>query len=123
MLIPVLTFVVVASVIFGAYWVLMAAPEVREQGSLRKRLKGSEPTRVLRVALLKEQEKLSSIPVLDALLNGSGAPRRGIEDQARLERSSADRRAVRAAVRQRRNGRRFSCLISDTHCGSSALRH
>jgi tight adherence protein B len=72
MLIPILTFVVVASVIFGAYWVLIAAPEVREQGSLRKRLKGVEATQVLRVALLKEQEKLSSIPMLNALLNGSG---------------------------------------------------
>jgi tight adherence protein B len=68
-----LTFVVVGSVIFGAYWVLVAAPEVREQGSLRKRLKGGEPIRVQQVApLLKEQEKLSSIPVLDALLNRSG---------------------------------------------------
>jgi tight adherence protein B len=72
MLIPVLTFVVIASAIFGAYWVLVAAPEVREQGSLRKRLKGGEPTRILRVALLKEQEKLSSIPMLNALLDGSG---------------------------------------------------
>jgi tight adherence protein B len=73
MLIPILTFIVVASGIFGAYWMLIAAPEVREQGSLRKRLKGGEPTRVLRVApLLKEQEKLSSIPLLNALLNGSG---------------------------------------------------
>ena len=72
MLIPVFTFVVVASVIFGAYWVLIAAPEVRDQGSLRKRLKGSEPTRVLRVALLKEQEKLSSIPLLNTMLYSSG---------------------------------------------------
>jgi len=72
MLIPILTFVIVASVIFGAYWVLIAAPEVREQGALRKRLKGGEPTVVRVTTLLKEQEKLSSIPVLNALLNGSG---------------------------------------------------
>ena len=73
MLIPVLTFVVVGSVIFGAYWLLIAAPEVREQGSLRRRLKGGEPAREQRVApLLKEQEKLSSIPLLNALLNRSG---------------------------------------------------
>ena len=74
MLIPVLTFVVVASVIFGAYWVLIASPEVREQGSLRKRLKGGEATRVARTTpLLKEQEQLSSIPLLNALAENASA--------------------------------------------------
>src|SRR3954452_14421725 len=72
MLIAAITFVVVLGVIFGAYWFTVGDPEAREQQKLRRRLKSERPgsTRAAAtIQLLKQETTLSSISVLNALLN------------------------------------------------------
>jgi len=74
MLIVWLTFFGVAGSIFGAYWLLVVVPESREQSSLKQRLKGGEPKAARQgPSLLKEPEQLSGIPIVNDLLQRSGA--------------------------------------------------
>ncbi len=67
MLIPVLTFVVVLAGVFGAYWAFVAGPEAREQMALKRRLRTPKGVEV-KVLLTKEEEALSQIGALNALL-------------------------------------------------------
>ena len=69
------TFVIVLAMILGAYWLLVAQPEDREQSKLRKRLRPQGRLKVLatREGLLKEAQKLSTVSVVDAVLQRSGA--------------------------------------------------
>jgi tight adherence protein B len=67
MLVAVITFVIVLAIVFGAYWVLIAQPEMRQQSKLRRRLKAEDQTQS-RVRLLKEPDALSDIGLLDSLL-------------------------------------------------------
>ena len=75
MLVAVVTFVVVVAVIFGAYWVAVGEPESREQRRLRGRLIADDRQishTSATVKLLKQEEALSSISPLNALLNAAG---------------------------------------------------
>jgi tight adherence protein B len=75
MLIIVLTFVAVLALVFGAYWVVVAGPEARMQRQLRRRLKAEDPVRTKRsanVQLLRKEQALSSIGVLNAALQATG---------------------------------------------------
>lgn len=72
----VITFVTVLGVVFGAYWLVVGQPEAREQQSLKRRLKSEDPERVrvrTNLQLLKQEQTLSEIDVLNALLAGAGA--------------------------------------------------
>jgi tight adherence protein B len=69
------TFVVVLGMILGAYWLLVAQPEDREQSKLRKRLRPQGRIKALggSEGLLKEAQKLSTVQLVDAVLRRSGA--------------------------------------------------
>ena len=76
MLIPIITFVAVVAIVFGAYWFVVGQPETTEQEKLRRRLKAEDPLRLqkqVRIGLLKEQQSFSTIHVLDTVLSQSGA--------------------------------------------------
>jgi tight adherence protein B len=68
----VLTFVLVAGLVYGLYWVFVERPESQEQNALRKRLKRTPKGRLGVGALLKEREKLSEVDVIDTLLGSAG---------------------------------------------------
>lgn len=76
MSVAVLTFVGVLLLVFGAYWFAIAVPEDREQESLKRRLKAEDPELVrasATVKLLKQEEALSGIDVLNAVLGSFGS--------------------------------------------------
>ncbi|MBS1820247.1 MAG: type II secretion system F family protein [Acidobacteria bacterium] len=70
------TFVGVLSVILGAYWVAVGNVEAREQRQLRRRLKAEDVSPVRSTAagsvqLLKQEQRLSNIDHLNAMLASS----------------------------------------------------
>lgn len=62
-----ITFIVVASLIIGAYWFFVARHEEREQSALKRRLKREDPM-LRRLRLLREPEAMSAIGPLNRLL-------------------------------------------------------
>ncbi len=81
MLIPIITFVAVVAIVFGAYWFVVGQPETSEQDKLRRRLKTEDPMRLqkqVRVGLLKEEQSLSTIHVFDTILSQAGVLTRGM---------------------------------------------
>jgi tight adherence protein B len=78
MLPVVLTFVLVAGVIIGLYWLFVAKPESDEQSALRKRMKAGQ-TGTRRAGgttsgggLVRDEAPLSGIAALDRVLHKSG---------------------------------------------------
>jgi tight adherence protein B len=64
------TFVGIAGLILGAYWLFVVWPETRDQSRLRRRLKSEDPIRTqVRVGVLKAQTALSHIGALNWLLS------------------------------------------------------
>ena len=70
-----LTFVLVALIIVGAYWLLVAQPEDREQSALRKRLRPQGRLKALATGpgLVKEAQRLSEVNVVETVLRKSSA--------------------------------------------------
>lgn len=71
-----LTFVGVVSLVFGAYWFFVAEPEQREQVSLKRRLKAEDPDLIrtnTAVKLLKQEQALSGIDLLNVVLSSFGS--------------------------------------------------
>jgi tight adherence protein B len=65
-----LTFVVVAVLVVGIYWVMMERPEAREHGELRKRLRAATGIKgSARIDIVKEADKLSKLKAFDAVLS------------------------------------------------------
>jgi tight adherence protein B len=84
MLFAAITFAVVALIVIGAYWVLIAGPEAREAAALRKRLR-SETSALSKLTLTRDEESLSQIGGLDALLSrfgGISGPIKRLIDEA-----------------------------------------
>src|SRR5262249_14623834 len=78
-------FVAVLAIVLGAYALFVVRPENAEQRQLRKRLRGEAARRRAGPAIVKDAERLSSVPVVDALLiraTGLVAPIRRLIDQA-----------------------------------------
>jgi tight adherence protein B len=73
MMLPVVVFIAVLGIVLGAYLLFVVRPEDREQRLLRKRLKDSARPRVQKASLVKETEPLSSVGVLDAVLQRATA--------------------------------------------------
>jgi len=74
--VAILTFVGVLALIFGTYWFLVAEPEQREQTSLKRRLKSEDPNLVrahTTVKLLKQEQALSGIDLLNVVLTSFGS--------------------------------------------------
>lgn len=67
MVIPGIVFVLVAGIVFGAYWALVLRDEDKAHAALKRRLKAEE-TAQARLRLVREPDKYSSIVVLDRLL-------------------------------------------------------
>jgi tight adherence protein B len=66
------TFVTVLAVVLGAYWVLILRPENRSKATVRRRLRSSGGTvNKTKLTLLREAERLSSVPVLNSILGGA----------------------------------------------------
>jgi tight adherence protein B len=64
-----LTFIIVVALVVGIYWVMLERPETREQGELRKRLRGTTGAKAARIDFVKEVEKLSTLKAFDAVLS------------------------------------------------------
>lgn len=74
MLIPFLTFLGVLAVSLGAYYLLILRPEEESQRQIKRRLRVTPRERLQAAAmggLLKEQERLSNVAVLNQLLSQS----------------------------------------------------
>jgi tight adherence protein B len=68
------TFAVVATLVFGVYWLFLGREESEEQRAIKERLKGARPAPTARVgSVLKPEERLSSIGWLNGLLTQFGA--------------------------------------------------
>src|SRR5918993_2410601 len=65
--IAVSVFALVIAIIFGGYWMAIVRPESGERQSIRQRLRAPRKNRLLK-KLEKEQEKLSSVGGVDAVL-------------------------------------------------------
>src|SRR5262245_28122765 len=63
-------FVGVFGIVTGAYWALVVVPERRGQTAVRRRLRWEEPVQAS-LRLLKKQQALSDIRVLDRLLKSA----------------------------------------------------
>jgi tight adherence protein B len=70
--IPFLTFVVFLAGILGVYWVFIVRPEDAAMGRVRRRLRSAQSLKAsIKAGLLKEQQSMSAIGPLDALLRRS----------------------------------------------------
>jgi tight adherence protein B len=70
MIFVVVTFILVAALVMGIYWVMLERPETREQGALLKRLRSATgPKAAKRIEFIKQAEKLSAVKSIDAVLN------------------------------------------------------
>jgi tight adherence protein B len=67
-LLPVLVFGGVLLLVVGTYWALVLRPEQSQKAAVRKRLVRPKPISAARIALVREVERLSSVPVLQNLL-------------------------------------------------------
>src|SRR5688572_21252655 len=65
--IAVSVFALVVAIIFGGYWMAVVRPETGERQSIRQRLRAPRKHRLLK-KLEKEQEKLSAVGGVDAVL-------------------------------------------------------
>lgn len=68
----IITFVLVLGIIYGLYWFFVERLESEEQNALRQRIRQGAKKKVLVGALLKEQERLSDVGPLDAILRQAG---------------------------------------------------
>ena len=73
MLFAIGTFALVSAIVMGVYWLFVVQPETGARNSLRKRLTGALSRRQDKYVILKPEEQLSSIDVLNATLARSGA--------------------------------------------------
>jgi tight adherence protein B len=70
MIAPILTFVMVVTVVLAAYWLLVERPERSEHNALLTRLEPkTKTTGAVRATLQKEAARLSSVPALNRLLS------------------------------------------------------
>jgi len=68
----VITFVLVAGLVYGVYWFFIDRPESEEQRALKIRLKKSGKARAVLGVLLKQEDRLSDVGPLDAALGKFG---------------------------------------------------
>jgi tight adherence protein B len=67
-LLPALVFGFVLLTVFGAYWALVVRPERAKDQAVRKRLSRPKAATAARAAVVRELERLSSVPALQNLL-------------------------------------------------------
>jgi tight adherence protein B len=67
-LLPLLVFAFVLVTVFGAYWALVLRPDRAKDAAFRQRLTRPKTATAARVVLVKEVERLSSVPAIHNLL-------------------------------------------------------
>jgi tight adherence protein B len=85
MMLALVVFIAVLAIVLGAYLLFVVRPEDQEQRLLRKRLKDADRPRVQKASLVKETEPLSSVGLLDAVLQRTTAvvaPIQGLIEQS-----------------------------------------
>jgi tight adherence protein B len=74
MLVPCFVFVGVLAIVLAPYWLIVVRPDGRERAALRARLRTSlSPSRTAGASLVREQDRLSSVPAVDAMLRRARA--------------------------------------------------
>ena len=68
----IITFVVVAGLIYGLFWFFVERLDSEEQSALKGRLKGKNKSRSVVGALLKAEDRLSDVGALDSALGRMG---------------------------------------------------
>jgi tight adherence protein B len=68
----ILTFVLIAGLVYGVYWFFIERQESEDQQALRNRLKRPGRSRAATVALLKQGERFSDVEAFDAALGKMG---------------------------------------------------
>ncbi len=70
MALPLIVFVIVLGLVFGAYWAFVLRGETEEQKALRKRLRAARmrPTKPAKAGFVQDARKASDVPVIDAVL-------------------------------------------------------
>jgi tight adherence protein B len=64
------SFILVAGLITGAYYLLVLVPEGQEQDAVRKRLGGQRKAKAAEAKLLRDREALSKVEFVDRILTG-----------------------------------------------------
>ena len=78
-----LTFVLTLSIVFGAYWVLVLRPERQARQSVSRRLGWTAPSeadREVRIDLVRDRKRLSTIPALEAAFERAGFSSSAIQE-------------------------------------------
>jgi tight adherence protein B len=84
-LLPILVFIGVVAIVFGGYWAVVLRPEQVKETRVRKRLVQPKRAGAATIDLVKELQRLSSVPALNTLLQGRGdvvSPLRKLIEQA-----------------------------------------
>src|SRR5262245_24208575 len=82
MLLVVGTFIGIAVLVTAIYWIMFERSEVREQGELRKRLRGSVGKKAAkRIEFVKAVEKLSAVKPLEAALGRTAGITKPLQQQ------------------------------------------
>lgn len=68
----ILTFVLIAGLVYGLYWFFIERQESEEQQALRSRLKRPGRSRAATIALLKQGERFSDVEAFDSALGKMG---------------------------------------------------
>ena len=68
MIIPLITFLIFFTGIYGVYWFVILRPETQAVGAMRRRLRGARQKAGRQVDLRKEVQALSTIGAVDAIL-------------------------------------------------------
>jgi tight adherence protein B len=67
-LVPLLVFLFVVLIVFGAYWAAVLRPDQAKEKAILERLTRPRAKRAARVALIREIEHLSTVPALNSIL-------------------------------------------------------
>lgn len=71
MALAIITFLLVLTVVLGAYWFLLVGPEAAQHSAVRKRLKAATRPAGRRLTVFKKAQQLSDVPALNAMLKSS----------------------------------------------------
>jgi tight adherence protein B len=81
MIIPVVTFLVLFTIVYGAYWLFVIRPEEQAAGVVKRRLKASRPkAAAVSAAILRQRQALSAVAPINALLERGQARTRGLQE-------------------------------------------
>jgi tight adherence protein B len=81
MIIPIVTFVALFALIYGAYWAFVIRPEERAAGVVKRRLKAARPKAARAGSpLLRQAQAMSAVAPINALLQRGRSRSQGLQD-------------------------------------------